>query len=84
MLVGVIVVLDMGSEAFDRLGHKFFLDNGGWEDDSLIGLGVLFLVLSDALFATGDYHYAAYALRRALELDPGIVQSMRNQGQGEW
>ncbi|MGB1629918.1 MAG: MFS transporter, partial [Acidimicrobiales bacterium] len=29
VLVGVILVLDMGSEAFDRLGHKFFLDNGG-------------------------------------------------------
>lgn len=34
---------------------------------------VLYLVLSDALFATGDYHYAAYALRRALELDPELT-----------
>jgi cytochrome c-type biogenesis protein CcmH/NrfG len=32
--------------------------------------GTYYLILSDALFATGDYHYAAYALRRALELDP--------------
>lgn len=32
--------------------------------------GILYLILSDALFATGDYHYAAYALRKALELDP--------------
>ena len=46
VLVGVILVLDMGSEAFDRLGHKFFLDNGGVGDDSLVGLGVLFLVLA--------------------------------------
>jgi len=37
--------------------------------------GVLYLVLSDALFATGDYHYGAYALRKALELDPTLVQN---------
>jgi len=30
---------------------------------------VLWLVLSDGLFATGDYHYGAFALRKALELD---------------
>ena len=35
--------------------------------------GVLYLVLSDGLFATGDYHYGAYALRKALELDPTLV-----------
>ncbi len=38
--------------------------------------GVLYLILSDALFATGDYHYAAYALRRALELDPALMESV--------
>jgi tetratricopeptide (TPR) repeat protein len=38
--------------------------------------GVLHLVLSDGLLATGDYHYAAYALRRALELDPTLVDSV--------
>jgi tetratricopeptide (TPR) repeat protein len=37
--------------------------------------GVLYLVLSDALFATGDYHYGAFALRRALELDPSLATS---------
>ena len=37
--------------------------------------GVLYLVLSDALFATGDYHYGAYALRKALELDPSLVEN---------
>jgi len=31
--------------------------------------GVLYLILSDALFATGDYHYAAYAIRKAAELE---------------
>jgi tetratricopeptide (TPR) repeat protein len=35
--------------------------------------GVLYLVLSDALFSTGDYHYGAYALRRGLELDPTLL-----------
>lgn len=35
--------------------------------------GILYLVLSDALFATGDYHYAAYALRKAFEVDPTIA-----------
>ncbi|MFN0007489.1 MAG: tetratricopeptide repeat protein [Planctomycetota bacterium] len=38
--------------------------------------GVLHLILSDALFATGDYHYAAYSLRRALELDPTVIDSI--------
>jgi tetratricopeptide (TPR) repeat protein len=37
--------------------------------------GVLYLVLSDALLATGDYHYGAFALRRAFELDPALAQS---------
>jgi len=37
--------------------------------------GVLQLVLSDALFATGDYRYAAYALRRAFELEPELFDS---------
>jgi len=35
---------------------------------------VLHLVLSDALFATGDYHYAAHSLRRALELQPNLLE----------
>jgi hypothetical protein len=37
--------------------------------------GALYLVLADALFAAGDYHYGAYAVRRALELDPALVES---------
>lgn len=37
--------------------------------------GALHLVLADALFAAGDYHYGAYAVRRALELDPALVDS---------
>jgi len=38
--------------------------------------GILYLILADALFATGDYHYAAYALRRAFELDSELAQSV--------
>lgn len=34
--------------------------------------GDLYLVLADALFAAGDYHYAAYAIRRAFDLDPDL------------
>jgi hypothetical protein len=35
---------------------------------------VLQLVLADALFAIGDYHFAAHCLRRALELDPALLE----------
>jgi len=38
--------------------------------------GILYLILSDALFCTGDYHYAAYALRKAFELDPLLATSV--------
>lgn len=38
--------------------------------------GVLYLLLSDALFATGDYHYCAFALRRALELEPKLLDNI--------
>jgi len=37
--------------------------------------GALYLVLADALFAAGDYHYGAYAIRRALELDPSLIET---------
>jgi tetratricopeptide (TPR) repeat protein len=37
---------------------------------------VLHLVFSDALFAAGEYHFAASALRRALELDPKLLVSV--------
>ncbi len=38
--------------------------------------GVLYMLLADALFATGDYHYAAFALRKALELEPRLVDTI--------
>ena len=40
------------------------------------GDGVLYLILSDSLFATGDYHYAAYALRKAFALEPELARSV--------
>ncbi len=48
VLVGVIVLLYLGSEAFDRLGWKHFLDSTGVDDGSLIALGLLFIVLAFA------------------------------------
>ena len=68
VLVGVIIGVDMGSEVFDRLGHKFFIDNGGWEDDSLIGLGALFLVLAVAGLAVNAL------AARALETGSGVAR----------
>ncbi|MFT7170910.1 MAG: hypothetical protein ACI80K_004061 [Paracoccaceae bacterium] len=38
--------------------------------------GILYLVLSDALFATGDYRYAAYALRQAFEREPELARNL--------
>ena len=37
--------------------------------------GAIHLVLADALFAAGDYHYGAYAIRRAAELEPSLLSS---------
>jgi len=37
------------------------------------GRGMLHLVLADALFATGDYHYGAHQIRKAIELEPSLV-----------
>lgn len=41
--------------------------------------GILYLVLSDALFATGDYRYAAYALRQALSREPSLARNVINK-----
>lgn len=48
VLVVVILLLDFGAEAFDRLGYKHFLDSADVSDDSLIALGFLFLILAFA------------------------------------
>ena len=38
--------------------------------------GILYLVLSDALFATGDYRYAAFALKQAMEFDAELFDNV--------
>ena len=75
--------LNLAAERYLDLGDQAFRD-GRFADavhfyakaiEFTPGSGVLYLVLADALFATGDYHYAAYAVRKALELDPSLVES---------
>ncbi|MDW3177231.1 MAG: MFS transporter [Acidimicrobiia bacterium] len=48
VLVVVILLVDFGAEAFDRLGYKHFLDSAEVSDDSLVVLGLLFLILAFA------------------------------------
>jgi len=67
--------LDLGDRAF-REGRytdsvQFYAKAVEFAPDQ----GALYLVLSDALFAAGDYHYGAYAVRRALELDPALIET---------
>lgn len=37
--------------------------------------GAAHFIVADALFASGDYHYAAYMIRKALDLDPGLANA---------
>ena len=60
-LVLVILLLDMGAEAFDRLGFKHFLDSAAVDDRSLPVLGALFFAL--ALAGLGANIVATRALR---------------------
>jgi DHA3 family tetracycline resistance protein-like MFS transporter len=46
VLVVVILLLDMGAEAFDRLGYKHLLDVADVDDGSLAVLGLLFIALA--------------------------------------
>lgn len=46
VIVAVLLLLDMGAEAFDRLGFKHFLDSAAVDDLSLRVLGFLFLALA--------------------------------------
>jgi hypothetical protein len=73
--------LSIAAERYLTLGDRAFRD-GRYSDAAQFyakaveyspNEGVLHLVLADALFATADYHYAAYSLRRALELDPALA-----------
>lgn len=68
--------LTQGDRAFreSRFGDAahFYAKAVEFSSDS----GILYLVLSDALFATGDYRYAAYALRQAFEKEPSLAQNL--------
>ena len=73
----------MAAERYLTLGDRAFRD-GRWVDavhyytkatDLEPDVGVLYLVLSDALFAAGDYGFAAFAIRRAISLDPDLIFS---------
>lgn len=75
--------IGLASERYLTLGDRAFRDER-WADavhyytkatDLEPEVGVLYLVLSDALFAAGDYGFAAFAIRRALSLDPALVDS---------
>ncbi|MHC5065829.1 MAG: tetratricopeptide repeat protein [Planctomycetota bacterium] len=37
--------------------------------------GSIHFVIADSLFAQGDYHYAAFMIKKALELDPELAQA---------
>lgn len=37
--------------------------------------GSVHFVLADALFATGDYHYAAFMIRKGIEFDAGLARA---------
>jgi tetratricopeptide (TPR) repeat protein len=77
----VVPAINRAAEYYLTLGDRAF--RGGRYSDAVHhygkaveyspGEGILYLILSDALFATGDYHYGAFALRKAFDLDPGLV-----------
>lgn len=68
--------LTQGDRAFreSRFGDAvhFYAKSVEFAPDS----GILYLVLSDALFATGDYRYAAYSLRQAFDNEPALATNV--------
>ncbi len=69
----VLQYLDLGDEAFGQGRYSDAVHYYARAVEAAPDNGRLYLILSDALFATGDYHYAAFALRRALELDASLL-----------
>jgi hypothetical protein len=65
--------LTLGDRAFRSGRYADAVHHYGKAVEYSPGEGILYLILSDALFATGDYHYGAFTLRKALELDPSLV-----------
>jgi tetratricopeptide (TPR) repeat protein len=68
--------LALGDKAFREARYNDAVLSYAKAVEASPGDGVLHLVFSDALFAAGEYHFAASALRRALELDPKLVNSV--------
>ncbi len=46
VILAVAVAIDVGAEAYDRLGYKYFLDSTPADDSSMVSLGVLFVVIA--------------------------------------
>ncbi|MDF1839057.1 MAG: hypothetical protein P1V35_14410, partial [Planctomycetota bacterium] len=65
--------LTLGDRAFRAGRYSDAVHHYGKAVEYSPGEGILYLILSDALFATGDYHYGAFTLRKAFDLDPGLV-----------
>jgi Tfp pilus assembly protein PilF len=55
---------------FQEAAESYLRALGYAPDDATIHF-----VLADALFATGDYHYAAFIIGKAIKLDPGLARS---------
>ena len=66
VIVVVLLLLDMGAEAFDRLGFKHFLDSASVDDRSLRALGLLFLALALAGLAANIVTTRALTAGRGL------------------
>lgn len=73
---GASEYLTLGDEAFRQGRYSDAVHHYARTVEYAPDDGVLYLLLSDALFATGDYHYAAFALRRAVELEPKIMDNV--------
>lgn len=65
--------LTLGDEAFRAGRYSDAVSHYSRAMEFSPKLGILHLVLSDALMAVGDYRWAAAELRVALELDPSLA-----------
>ncbi len=75
--------IQRASERYVQLGDQAFREERYTDAAQLYGKaidlapeeGALYIILSDALFAAGDYHYGAFAVRRGLELDRSLASA---------
>ncbi len=71
--------LTLGDRAFQSGRYGDAVHHYGKAVEYSPNEGILYLILSDALFATADYHYGAFAFRKALDLDPELVELAGNK-----